>query len=180
MSADVSAITRHWHSSLALVAGVATVAMSAPPAQVARYAGAMADCAFCNIETGAAPASMVWSDDRLMAFLDTRPVFKGHTLLVPREHFVTLPDLPEALLAPFLAMGQHLATAMVEGLGAQGSFMGINNVVSQTVPHLHLHVVPRTRGDRLRGFFWPRQKYADDGERESYAKSLRSYLEANA
>lgn len=140
----------------------------------------MADCAFCKIEAGSAPAAMVWSDDQLMAFLDTRPVFKGHTLLVPREHIVTLPDLPEHLLAPFLAMGQHLASAMVEALGAHGSFMGINNVVSQTVPHLHLHIVPRTRGDKLRGFFWPRQSYTDDDERNAYAKSLRSYVEANA
>src|SRR5699024_11094017 len=142
--------------------------------------GVMAECAFCMIETGSAPAAMVWSDDRLMAFLDTRPVFKGHTLLVPREHIVTLPDLPEHLLAPFLAMGQHLASAMVEALGAHGSFMGINNVVPQTFPHLHLHIVPRTRGDKLRGFFWPRQSYAHDDERNAYAKSLHSYVEANA
>ena len=96
-------------------------------------------------------------------------------LLVPREHVVTLPDLPAALRDPFLAAGQRLATAMVEALGAQGSFVAMNNTVSQSVPHLHLHVVPRTKGDGLRGFFWPRTKYAD-GEAGEYADRLRAAL----
>ena len=96
-----------------------------------------------------------------MAFLDRRPVFKGHVLLVPREHVVTLPDLPAGLRDGFLGAAQRLATAVVDGLGAQGTFVAMNNVVSQSVPHLHLHVVPRTKGDGLRGFFWPRTKYAD-------------------
>jgi len=138
----------------------------------------MADCLFCEIVAGSRPAEVIWADDLLVAFLDARPVFKGHTLLVPREHVATLPDLPAGLRDPFLAGGQRLAQAMVDGLGAQGSFMAVNNVVSQSVPHLHLHVVPRTKGDGLRGFFWPRTKYADDRERAEYGDRLRATLAA--
>jgi histidine triad (HIT) family protein len=138
----------------------------------------VADCLFCQIVAGSLAAEVVWADDLLVAFLDARPVFKGHTLLVPREHVATLPDLPAALREPFLAAGQRLARAMVDGLGAQGSFVAVNNVVSQSVPHLHLHVVPRTKGDGLRGFFWPRTKYADDGERAEYGDRLRATLAA--
>lgn len=134
-----------------------------------------AGCQFCDIVTGDRPAERVLETDRMVGFLDHRPVFKGHTLLVPREHVVTLPDLPAELRDPFLAAGQRLATAMVEGLGAQGSFVAMNNVVSQSVAHLHLHVVPRTKGDGLRGFFWPRTKYAD-GEAAEYGARLRSAL----
>jgi histidine triad (HIT) family protein len=133
------------------------------------------DCLFCRIVAGDVPGVRVLETDDLVGFLDARPVFKGHTLLVPREHVVTLPDLPERLRDPFLAAGQRLAAAMVEGLGAQGSFVAMNNTVSQSVPHLHLHVVPRTKGDGLRGFFWPRTKYAD-GEADEYAARLREAL----
>lgn len=132
-------------------------------------------CVFCAIVAGEAEAEIVLTTEDLVAFLDRRPVFKGHVLLVPRRHVVTLPDLPAALRDPFLAAGQHLATAMVEGLGAQGSFVALNNTVSQSVPHLHLHVVPRTKGDGLRGFFWPRTKYAG-GEAAAYAERLRDAL----
>lgn len=133
------------------------------------------DCVFCAIVAGAVPADLVLEDDEVVAFLDRRPLFKGHTLLVPREHVVTLPDLPAHLRDGFLAAAQRLAAAMVEGLGAQGSFVAMNNVVSQSVAHLHLHVVPRTRGDGLRGFFWPRTTYAD-GEAPAYAERLRAAL----
>ena len=133
-------------------------------------------CVFCAIAAGEVPAEVVWADDVLVAFLDMRPVFKGHTLLVPREHVPTLPDLPDRLRDPFLAVGQRLASAMVAALDAQGSFLAMNNVVSQSVPHLHLHVVPRSRGDGLRGFFWPRTQYADEGERAEYADRLRATL----
>lgn len=129
-------------------------------------------CAFCAVVSGETPAAVVWSDEDFLAFLDQRPVFKGHTLLVPRAHVATLPDLPASLGAGFLAAAQRLATAMVAGLGSQGSFVAVNNTVSQSVPHLHLHVVPRTKGDGLRGFFWPRTRYADDAEREDYARRL--------
>lgn len=135
----------------------------------------MAGCVFCDIVAGDLPADLVWRGDGLTAFLDRRPVFKGHTLLVPDAHVATLPDLPADLRDPFLAAGQRLATAMVDGLGAQGSFVAMNNVVSQSVPHLHLHVVPRTKGDGLRGFFWPRTTYAD-GEAGEYAARLRAAL----
>jgi histidine triad (HIT) family protein len=107
--------------------------------------------------------------------LDVRPVFKGHVLLVPRVHVVTLPDLPAELRDPFLEAGQRVAAAMLAGLGAQGSFVAMNNTVSQSVPHLHLHVVPRTKGDGLRGFFWPRTRYAA-GEAEEYGARLRAVL----
>jgi histidine triad (HIT) family protein len=133
-------------------------------------------CVFCAIVAGEVPAQTVFADDDFAAFLDTRPVFKGHTLLVPREHVVTLPDLPARLRDGFLERAQRLATAMVEGLGAQGSFVAMNNTVSQSVPHLHCHVVPRTKGDGLRGFFWPRTTYADDAEAADYAGRLTDAL----
>lgn len=136
----------------------------------------MADCLFCQIIAGDIPGHTVLETDDLVAFLDTRPVFKGHVLLVPRAHVETLPDLPAELRDGFMAAAQRLATAATAGLGAQGSFVAINNTVSQSVPHLHLHVVPRTKGDGLRGFFWPRTKYAD-GEAQEYAARLRDALE---
>jgi histidine triad (HIT) family protein len=137
----------------------------------------MAECLFCRIAAGTTEAAVVWSDDLLVAFLDIRPVFKGHVLLVPREHVDTLVDLSDKLRVPFFAAAQRLAAAMVEGLGAQGSFVAINNTVSQSVPHLHCHVVPRTKGDGLRGFFWPRTKYADDADREAYAARIAAALD---
>lgn len=133
------------------------------------------ECAFCAIVAGESAAEVVLDEPDLLGFLDRRPVFHGHVLLVPKEHVATLPDLPARLRDPFLAAGQRLATAMVEGLGAQGSFVAVNDVVSQSVPHLHLHVVPRTKGDGLRGFFWPRHPYAA-GEAATYAERLRRVL----
>jgi histidine triad (HIT) family protein len=130
-------------------------------------------CVFCAIVAGDIAAEIVLDEPDFVAFLDARPVFKGHTLLVPREHVVTLPDLPAGLRDGFLAAAQRLATAVVDGLGAQGSFVAMNNVVSQSVAHLHLHVVPRTKGDGLRGFFWPRTKYAE-GEAADYGARLRA------
>ncbi len=135
----------------------------------------MTDCVFCSIVAGETPAEVVLEEPDFVGFLDARPVFAGHVLLVPREHVVTLPDLPARLRDPFLAAAQRLATAVVDGLGAQGSFVAMNNVVSQSVPHLHLHVVPRTKGDGLRGFFWPRRKYAA-GEAAVVAARLREAL----
>ncbi|WP_179618967.1 HIT family protein [Nocardioides cavernae] len=135
----------------------------------------MDDCVFCRIIAGDLPGHVVLESDDLVAFLDTRPVFKGHVLLVPREHVETLPELPAGLRDGFLEAAQRLAVAVTAGLGAQGSFVAINNTVSQSVPHLHLHVVPRTKGDGLRGFFWPRTTYAD-GEAATYAQRLRDAL----
>ena len=133
-------------------------------------------CLFCDIAAGEVAAETVLADDDFVAFLDIRPVFKGHTLLVPRQHVVTLPDLPAALRDGFLERAQRLATAMVDGLGAQGSFVAMNNTVSQSVPHLHCHVVPRTKGDGLKGFFWPRTKYADAAESADYARRVAGTL----
>jgi histidine triad (HIT) family protein len=140
----------------------------------------VADCLFCGIAAGDLEAERVLETDDVVAFLDVRPVFKGHTLLVPRAHVVTLPDLPAALRDPFLEAGQRLAAAMLTGLGAQGSFVAMNNTVSQSVAHLHLHVVPRTKGDGLRGFFWPRTRYASDAERAEHGERLREALSADA
>ncbi|MFC6287840.1 HIT family protein [Nocardioides sp. GCM10027113] len=138
---------------------------------------AAADCVFCRIVAGEAEAGVVLDEPDFVAFLDARPLFKGHLLLVPRRHVDTLLDLPDDLRDGFLATAQRLARAVVEGLGAQGSFVAMNNVVSQSVPHLHLHVVPRTKGDGLRGFFWPRTKYADRDDRDRFVTMLRAALE---
>lgn len=129
-------------------------------------------CLFCEIIAGRIYAPLVYEDAEVVGFLDHRPVFKGHVLLVPREHVVTLPDLPERLIAPLFGVAQRTAAAVTAGLGSQGTFVALNNVVSQSVAHLHIHVVPRTKGDGLRGFFWPRTKYAE-GEAEDYAARLR-------
>ena len=134
------------------------------------------DCLFCRIIAGTTPATIVLETDDVVGFLDVRPVFKGHTLLAPRQHLVTLSDLPESLMVPLLGTAQRVADAITSGLGAQGTFVAMNNVVSQSVAHLHVHVVPRTKGDGLRGFFWPRTKYAE-GEAEEYAAKLRAALE---
>ena len=130
------------------------------------------DCLFCRIIDGALPATVVLDEPFTLGFLDTRPVFKGHVLLVPKIHVDTLVDLPAELLPVLMGAAQRVSGAVVKGLGSQGSFVAVNNVVSQSVPHLHVHVVPRTKGDGLRGFFWPRQKYADDDEMADYASRL--------
>jgi histidine triad (HIT) family protein len=118
----------------------------------------------------------VLSDDVAMGFLDARPVFKGHVLVVPRAHVETLPDLPVEAIGPFFERVRDMARAVEEGLGAAGTFVAANNRVSQSVPHLHVHIVPRNRKDGLRGFFWPRTKYADDAEAEDHAKRIRTSL----
>jgi len=131
---------------------------------------------FCDIAAGRVPAHIVLADDETVAFLDARPVFKGHVLIAPREHVVTLADLPASHVGPFFSRVQRVSAAMPAALGCQGTFVALNNVVSQSVPHLHVHVVPRTRGDGLRGFFWPRQRYASDDEAAEYAARLRDTL----
>ena len=136
-----------------------------------------ADCLFCRIVAGEAPAHVVLDDPAGVAFLDVRPVFPGHTLLVPREHHETLPDLPPDRLGPLFALAQRLAVAVPAALGAQGTFVAMNNVVSQSVPHLHVHVVPRTKGDGLRGFFWPRQRYPNEEAAATTAAAIRAALD---
>lgn len=119
---------------------------------------------------------MVHEDADTVAFLDNRPVFKGHVLVVPRRHVATLAELPDELLAPFFTTVRHCADVVPRAFDAQGTFVATNNVVSQSVPHLHTHVVPRTRGDGLRGFFWPRTRYVDELEATAYAERLRVAL----
>lgn len=119
------------------------------------------DCIFCKIASGELPAAIVHSDERALAFLDTRPLFHGHTLLIPREHHETLPDLPEGDVAHLFGLARKLSVAVRDAMGAQGTFVAMNNKVSQSVPHLHVHVAPRVKGDGLRGFFWPRKKYKE-------------------
>jgi histidine triad (HIT) family protein len=137
------------------------------------------DCLFCGMAAGTVPAHVVTSDRLVMAFLDVRPLFKGHVLVIPRAHHETLADLPGELVAPLFGLVRQLSAVMPGELGSQGSFVGLNNTVSQSVPHLHVHVVPRTKGDGLRGFFWPRGRYADDDEAAEYARRLAAALAAS-
>lgn len=134
-------------------------------------------CLFCQIAAQEIPATIVLDEADVLAFLDVRPVFPGHVLVVPRAHHETLVDLPRPALEPLFEAAQRVASAVEGGLGAQGSFVAINNRISQSVPHVHVHVVPRIKGDGLRGFFWPRQAYASDDERESYGLRLRAVLQ---
>jgi histidine triad (HIT) family protein len=136
----------------------------------------MADCLFCAIIAGSHPAHLVLETEEVVGFLDARPVFKGHVLLVPRQHIDTLVDLPDELMVPLFTAARSVADAVTTAYDAQGSFVAMNNVVSQSVPHLHVHVVPRTKGDGLRGFFWPRTKYASEAEAADYADRLRKAL----
>ena len=144
----------------------------------APYCGPMptSSCVFCAIVAGALPAHEVARTDACTAFLDTKPLFPGHTLVVPNAHHVTLPDLPADLLVPLFGLAQRVAAAMGDALGAAGSFVAMNNVVSQSVPHLHVHVVPRNRKDGLRGFFWPRTTYASAEHATEVATRLRTAL----
>lgn len=131
----------------------------------------------CEIIEGRLAAEIVLRTPDVIAFLDHRPVFKGHVLVCPTRHVDTMLDLPAELVVPLFDACRRIAAAMTTALGAQGTFVAVNNVVSQSVPHLHVHVVPRTKGDGLRGFFWPRQRYAE-GEEAAYAARLRETLES--
>ncbi|MGW3601317.1 HIT family protein [Micromonospora sp. NPDC005161] len=136
----------------------------------------MSGCVFCGIVAGEVPAFRVTDESDGVAFLDTRPVFTGHVLVVPRVHLVTLAELPAELLPGYFALVQRLAVAVETGLGAGGTFVAINNKVSQSVPHLHTHVVPRTKGDGLRGFFWPRTRYPADQDARDIAARVADAL----
>lgn len=140
--------------------------------------GAVIDkpCVFCAIARGEVTAHIVYQDDVVIAFLDHRPVFLGHTLVAPRAQIETLADLPADLLGPFFAAVQRVARAVEVGMEADGTFVAINNKISQSVPHLHAHVVPRRRKDGLRGFFWPRQKYRDEDQMIETAGLIRAGL----
>ena len=136
----------------------------------------MAGCTFCSIRDGELPAHVVLDDEVVLAFLDVRPLFPGHVLLVPRDHVETLPDLPAERVGPYFERVQRLSVAVRDATGAQGSFVAMNNVVSQSVPHLHAHVVPRTKGDGLKGFFWPRTRYRDDAHMADVADAIARAL----
>ena len=137
----------------------------------------MPACAFCQIVSRAVPAVIVFEDQLTLAFLDHRPLFPGHCLLIPKEHVETLNEIASSLLTQVSANARLLAIAMEKGMGAQGAFVAINNRVSQSVPHLHVHVVPRTKGDGLKGFFWPRQKYRDAEHLEETRALLARVME---
>jgi histidine triad (HIT) family protein len=139
----------------------------------------VAECVFCGIVSGTVPAFVVASEESGLAFLDTRPVFPGHTLVIPRPHIATLADLPGDLLPGYFALVQRVAVAVEAGMAADGTFVAMNNKVSQSVPHLHTHVVPRRRKDGLRGFFWPRTKYASDAEAKAVAADIAGAFTAS-
>ena len=136
------------------------------------------DCLFCRIIAGDEAAHLVFADDVSVAFLDARPLFPGHSLLVPREHHETLWDLPDELLAPLFANAKRLSAAVRAATDSEGAFVAINNVVSQSVPHLHVHIAPRNRKDGLRGFFWPRTKYETNAQAAEVAARIRSELDS--
>ena len=135
------------------------------------------DCAFCAIATGDVEAEIVRADDATIAFLDHRPLFPGHVLLIPREHHETIEDLPPALVEPLFANARTLAGAVRRAIGSEGTFVALNNRVSQSVPHLHVHIVPRNRKDGLRGFFWPRNPYEDEAHMAAVAAAIRKELD---
>ena len=133
-------------------------------------------CVFCNVVSGEASASIVFEDEMSLAFLDHRPLFPGHCLLVPRNHFETLSDLPTDLVGPFFENVQLVTRAVEVAVEAEGSFVAMNNRVSQSVPHLHVHIVPRRRKDGLKGFFWPRNKYGSEAEIAEVQNSIQSVI----
>jgi histidine triad (HIT) family protein len=135
-----------------------------------------AGCKFCQIIAGELPAHFVLDTDDVVAFLDHRPLFPGHTLVLPREHVETLADLLESRVGPFFREVQRIEAAVRTAMEAEGSFVAENNVVSQSVPHLHVHVVPRRRKDGLRGFFWPRTRYAGEAQMAAVAAGIRERL----
>lgn len=135
------------------------------------------NCLFCRIVSGEVPAVVVYEDANTFAFLDHRPLFPGHTLLVPREHYETLADLPAAQVGPFFKNAQLLSRAVEAAMEAEGSFVAMNNRVSQSVPHLHVHIVPRRRKDGLKGFFWPRTKYKSAEEMQLVQEKIGRALD---
>src|SRR5260221_14737837 len=140
-------------------------------------ASTTAPCLFCKIAAREVPARLVFEDEISLAFLDHRPVFPGHCLLIPKQHFETLSDLPEHLVGPFFTRVQLLGRAVETAMEAHGTFVAMNNRVSQSVPHLHTHIVPRRRKDGLKGFFWPRYPYKSDEEAAAVQSAIRSALD---
>jgi histidine triad (HIT) family protein len=135
------------------------------------------DCRFCDIVAGDEDSRVVYEDESSIGFLDHRPLFPGHTLLVPREHYQTLADLPDELLEPFFAAARLLSRAIPKAMDKPGSFVAMNNVVSQSVPHFHCHIAPRRPKDGLRGFFWPRRRYDSDEHVAQVAEAVRATIQ---
>jgi histidine triad (HIT) family protein len=140
----------------------------------------LTDCPFCAIAAGGEAGHVVFEDEVSLAFLDNRPLFPGHSLLIPRRHLETLADVPDELIGPLFANARLLSRAIPEAMGKPGSFVALNNVVSQSVPHLHVHIVPRVPRDGLRGFFWPRSKYDSEGQMREVATTVRRAVKALA
>jgi len=138
------------------------------------------DCVFCGIVRGRTPAAKVYEDDDLVAFLDSRPLFPGHVLVCPRNHYNTFPELPAGLVRSMFLKSQQLTRAVERAMEAEGTFLAINNRVSQSVPHLHLHIVPRRKKDGLKGFFWPRSKYRDDDHLETVRKAIQGAMDTSS
>lgn len=135
------------------------------------------NCRFCQVIAGDEPGHVVFEDERTLAFLDNRPLFPGHSLLVPRDHHETLGDLPDELIGPLFEAARLLSIAVPKAMRKPGSFVAMNNVVSQSVSHLHVHVVPRKPKDGLRGFFWPRTKYESEDQMREVAERVRKAVE---
>lgn len=135
------------------------------------------DCIFCKIIAKHIRSNVVFEDEEAVAFLDNDPLFPGHVLLSPREHYETLPDLPDTLAGPMMLKTQMLARAVKAAMGAEGTFIAMNNTISQTVPHLHIHIVPRRKKDGLKGFFWPRQGYKDSAASEAVRDAIQSEIQ---
>jgi len=133
-------------------------------------------CKFCQIAAKSIPGVIVFEDDLSLAFLDTRPLFPGHTLLIPKQHYETLLDLPANSTGEFFRNVQHLAAAVEQSMEAEGTFVAVNNKVSQSVPHLHVHIVPRRKKDGLRGFFWPRTVYQDEAQMKQVQEAIKQAL----
>jgi histidine triad (HIT) family protein len=133
-------------------------------------------CIFCEIAAGNLSAEIVWRGEGAIAFLDHKPLFPGHVLLIPDTHIATLADLPPEAIGPLFTAAQRIEKAVVKALNAEGSFVAMNNRVSQSVPHLHIHIVPRKKGDGLKGFFWPRHHYKDEAHMREIAEAIRAEL----
>lgn len=154
------------------------IARAHPGSPGARHDGGVtARCLFCEIAAGKTGSATVYEDDRFVAFLDHRPLFPGHTLLIPRMHYETLPDLPPDLVGPLFQRARLLCSAIEQAAAAQGTFVALNNRISQSVPHLHVHIVPRREKDGLKGFFWPRTKYQDQAQMERIQSDIRAALQ---
>jgi len=133
-------------------------------------------CVFCKIVRGDIKAYTVYEDEKTVVFLDSGPIFEGHCLICPKEHVDNIHDLPVGLMEPLLKTAKVIGAAVEQGLGAEGSFMALNNTVSQSVPHLHLHVIPRRKGDGMKGFFWPRRPYRDESHMLAIQEALRKAI----